>query len=743
MASGSSYITTNYQHESEKITNFLENYSKVHDDHKDAQVTPKYLDTFKTVSEKRGRSAIVIELDDVAEFFGEDGKEFIQNIEGNTRRYVDLFSRAIEKLMPENDQAPTSESSPLDVIIYQRKQLEARVAEGSDSSSYPAIASRKFIVFFKPRTGTNEYAVRDIRGSHIGQLVTVRGIVTRVTNVKPQVQLLCFSCDRCAGEVFQEVTDQTFRMLTLCESDDCTKNGKRGKLFLQVRASRFLRFQEVKIQELPDQVPMGHIPRTMTVNIYEDLTRSVNPGEAVAISGIFLPIPYSGFKAIKAGLITDTYLEGQHIVQLKKQYSQMVLTPEIEQEIEDLKNSPHLYERMAKSIAPEIFGEENVKKALLLLLIGGAAKETKDGMKIRGDINICMMGDPGVAKSQLLKYISKIAPRGVYTTGRGSSGVGLTASVTRDPVTDEMILEGGALVLADNGIACIDEFDKMDENDRTAIHEVMEQQTISISKAGITTTLNARASVLAAANPQFGRYNPHRSAAENINLPPALLSRFDLLFLMLDKPDLDRDLRLAQHITYVHMHSSHPVAQHEVEPISIDLMRHYVAKARTFHPKVPKIVGDYMVNAYAHLRKKMKELVGLQYTTARTLLSVIRMSSALARLRNSEEVMIADVDEALRLIDVSKSSVVEQRGARQYTDPTAAIFGLLKEMSRTATGAIKPEISYSSIRERAIAKGYSEEQVRQTLELPAYSDMFMMMNDGETLRWIGIDEDDE
>lgn len=227
---------------------------------------------------------------------------------------------------------------------------------------------------------------------------------------------------------------------------------------------------------------MGHIPRSMSVYLYDDMTRTCNPGDTVYVTGIFLPIPYTGFKALRAGLITDTYLEAHHVRQLKKQYSQMEMTPEIEARIEELAEDQNVYTRLARSIAPEIWGHEDVKKALLLLLVGGSTKETKDAMKIRGDLNVCLMGDPGVAKSQLLKQICKIAPRGVYTTGRGSSGVGLTASVMKDPITEEMVLEGGALVLADNGIACIDEFDKMDENDRTAIHEVMEQQTISISK---------------------------------------------------------------------------------------------------------------------------------------------------------------------------------------------------------------------------------------------------------------------
>jgi DNA replication licensing factor MCM7 len=373
---------------------------------------------------------------------------------------------------------------------------------------------------------------------------------------------------------------------------------------------------------------------------------------------------------MRAGLHHDTHIEVYKITKDKVNFKEFMLSDEMMEKVMDLKNNAEsdesLFLQMATSICPEIFSMEEVKQALLLLMIGGVNKEMKDGMRIRGQINALLMGDPGVAKSQLLKHISTFAPRGVYTTGKGSSGVGLTAAVLKDPNTGEVTLEGGALVLADTGICCIDEFDKMDDRDRTNIHEVMEQQTISIAKAGITTSLNARTSILAAANPQYGRYNKTKSPHENINLPAALLSRFDILILLLDTADGERDMRLAQHVTQVHQKCAAPVNTRQ-NIVPSEVMRSYIAYAQTFTPTIPAELHNYIVARYVEKRKfqkEGKEELSYTYVTPRTLLAFIRISQAMAKFHFRNFVEQTDVDQAIKLIDYSFRTLQEMKGER-------------------------------------------------------------------------------
>ncbi|GAM26775.1 hypothetical protein SAMD00019534_099500 [Acytostelium subglobosum LB1] len=708
----------------------------------------------------RTRRQYEIELDDVARSTDiENVLDFIMRIESNTLSYIRLFTAALESLMPERNvdfdsiQSDVGNSSDavIDLLMAERNQRQQQQqqqqqdqhrqlnqqsqqqqqqgggAKKNDNSALPAELLRRFELLIIPRRLTRNapIKIREIRSEHIGRLVSLEGIVTRVTDVKPMVTVAAYTCDNCGAEMFQEVLAREFMPMISCRSQQCAESGQVGSLTLQSRGSKFIKFQELKIQEKSDNVPIGHTPRTIKVFARGELTRQVSPGDMITLHGIFLPTPYSGHKAIRAGLLADTYVEAMRIVQHKKTYEQYVMTETMEEQLNaaTADGTINIYEQVAKSIAPEIYGHLDVKKSLLLQMIGAPAKRMADGMNIRGDINICLMGDPGVAKSQLLKHISKIAPRGIYTSGKGSSGVGLTAAVIKDSVTGDYVLEGGSLVLADMGICCIDEFDKMEDADRTAIHEVMEQQTISIAKAGITTTLNARTSVLAAANPAFGRYNFKKKPDENFNLPPSLLSRFDILYLIVDRPDLEKDRLLSEHVTYVHQNSKPP--ELSFQPYDAEFIRCFVSRARRHQPFVPKALTEFIVNHYVTMRKQEGETKDpFTYTTARTLLGILRLAQAHARCQLRDQVEGADVDEAMRLMYESKASIRIDREKRKQVDPITAIYALIRDhCSRNSTNMVK----YADILPRVLTAGFNQLQLNDCLD--EYKDMSILMVD--------------
>jgi len=602
---------------------------------------------------QREVSAITIDVDDLLNYDEDLGQALLFN----TKRYVDLFSDAINDLLPEYKTKEPVIKDTLDVYIEHRilaEQINHANNEGKEvgrdpHAKYPSQLMRRYEVYFKAPASQRPISVRNVKASSIGKLVTIKGIVTRCTEVKPMITVATYTCDQCGNETYQPVNGYNYMPLDRCSTEECRVNKSGGRLYFQTRGSRFVKFQELKVQEHSDQVPVGNIPRSVTVIAKGEQTRLALPGDHVSVTGIFLPSFKTGFAAFTSGLLSETFIDAHRITKMNKtQDDEMGENVMSEEEAKNL-ISDNFYTKLAESIAPEIYGYHDLKKALLCLLVGSVDKNPF-GMKIRGSINICLMGDPGVAKSQLLAFIDRLAPRseyfiftnhhdinyltiifsfktGQYTTGRGSSGVGLTAAVMRDHVTGEMLLEGGALVLADQGICCIDEFDKMMDADRTAIHEVMEQQTISIAKAGILTTLNARVSILAAANPVYGRYNSKKSVEQNIQLPAALLSRFDLLWLIQDKPDTENDLRLAKHITYVHQHSEQPPS--EVDTFDMKLIRRFIALCKTKNPIIPEFLTDHIVNAYIEMRREARNNKDMTYTSARTLLAILRLSTAL------------------------------------------------------------------------------------------------------------------
>ncbi|KAI0029089.1 MCM2/3/5 family-domain-containing protein [Vararia minispora EC-137] len=496
-------------------------------------------------------------------------------------------------------------------------------------------------------------SLRDLRRSNLNTLVRVSGVVTRRSGVFPQLKYVKFDCRKCGavlGPFYQDATREV-------KVSYCANCESKGPFQVNSEQTVYRNYQKMTLQESPGSVPPGRLPRHREVVLIWDLIDSAKPGEEIEVTGVYRNNFDASLNSKNGFPVFSTVIEANHINKKEDLFAAFRLTEDDEKEIRALARDDRIRKRIIKSIAPSIYGHEDIKTAIALSLFGGVPKDVNRKLRIRGDINVLLLGDPGTAKSQFLKYVEKTAHRSVFATGQGASAVGLTASVRKDPVTREWTLEGGALVLADKGTCLIDEFDKMNDADRTSIHEAMEQQSISISKAGIVTTLQARCAIIAAANPIRGRYNPTIPFQQNVELTEPILSRFDILCVVKDAADPVQDELLARFVVGSHLRS-HPKFEPDVDEMDVqttldadiipqDMLRKYIMYARDkVRPKLYELDQEKLSRLFADLRRESLA-TGSSPITVRHLEGMIRMAEASAKMSLREYVRADDIDLAI------------------------------------------------------------------------------------------------
>ena len=566
-----------------------------------------------------------------------------------------------------------------------------------------------------------ERSLRQINSEVITKMTSVSGMVVRASEVKPLAKELTYKCLDKHISKFTLLDGMSLDKAVKCQSPKCPYTN----LAIVAEESRFIDFQIVRLQELPEDLPPGQLPHYVNVSMKQDLVDYARPGDRIVLTGIVRieQERVSGVKQSESALYR-LRMDGNNIefiggrgIKGSRRTEREEISPDEQKIIRTLSKNPDIYDRLIASFAPHIRGHELFKEAILLLIVGSTQRALSDGSKVRGDINVFLVGDPGTAKSEMLKFCARIAPRGLYTSGRGSTAAGLTAAVVRD-ASGIFMLEAGAVVLGDQGLVCIDEFDKMRPEDRSALHEVMEQQSASIAKGGIVATLNARTSILAAANPMFGKYDPFKNLTENVNLPIPLLTRFDLVFVVRDIPHEEKDRQIAQHILSQHGTSGTDTTS----LIDVDILTKYLAYAKQNDPVLTKEAENKIMEFYLKMRSVEGEDKEKMITiTPRQLEGLIRLSTARARILLKNQVEEDDADRAIYLfnemlknagIDVNTGKIdigVLQGRPRSEVSKLATFMEILKSLEGEPQS---PVLEQTFVDELVKSEKFNEEEAR-------------------------------
>ncbi len=497
----------------------------------------------------------------------------------------------------------------------------------------------------------DQVPLRKVDTSYLDRMMAVAGMVVRTSELRPLMVEGAFVCPSGHVTYQEQKDDMILKKPTKCDVCSETRNFELDKPHC-----RFIDFQIIRIQELPEELPPGQLPQFFDVNVEGDIVNQARPGDRVVLTGILRAFPDYSLGQTRMRLFRSQ-IDCNYMEVRGKEPEQVQVTREDEALIKTIAASPDAYNKLINSIAPAIMGHLPEKEAILMLLSGGSSTSLPDGTKLRGDINILFVGDPGVAKSEMLKFASQVAPRGIFASGRGTTAAGLSAAVIREK--NVFMLEAGVVVLADQGIACIDEFDKMSANDRTALHEQMEQQTVTIAKGGIYASLNARTAILAACNPILGKYNAFQNLTDNIELPIPLLTRFDLIFVIKDQPQPAEDEKLATHILSVHARKAYATTP----PVEFGLLKKYISYAKKISPNLNKDAVARLKDYYLDLRKTTAE--GAIPPTPRTLESLIRLATARARILLRDEVTDEDAQGAIILMNKMVEDVLTDASTKK------------------------------------------------------------------------------